>query len=574
MTTTDPFNFNTAQSPTKSRGLRLEFSIQKGLLWGAFFLCFLIIIPILLVPAQFTKSSEGLWQHFADTILVELLLNSLFLMVGTAFFVTLFGTISAWCIVMYRFPGSRFFEWGLILPLAFPAYVLAYLYTDFFQVSGPVQTLIRDFFDWKIGEYFFPNIRSIGGVIAIFSVIFYPYVYLLARAAFLEQSLCSLEASRMLGASPFRTFYKVALPMARPSIIAGILLCLMEVLADYGAVSYFALPTFTTAIFKAWFSMNSLAGAAQLASLLLFLILGLFFLEQWAQGRAQYYAISQRRLPIPLKKLSPLPAFAASFFCGFLCVFGFFLPAFLLLEMSLFQTAPQLTDDYLQIIQNTLLLACLGALLCIFCALWISWAKRLCKNKTLNLLSQIAALGYAIPGMVLAIGVHLFISPIDAALNKLFANFDSYQPTLYLSGSIAILLLAMLARFLTLGLKSLSVGLDRITPSMEEVAQNLGASPQRTLRSIHLRIMQPSVLTAFLLIFVEIVKELPATLMLRPFNFDTLAIRTYQLASDERLAESAHYALAIVCCSLIPLYFLSRQIQKSRHTTPLKDKRL
>lgn len=532
----------------------------------AFVLALLVALPVLAVGVNlFSGGTSGTWGHLLDTVLPEYMANSVWLCLGVGLGVASMGTGAAWLVALNDFPGRRIAEWALLLPMAMPAYVLAYTYTDFLQFVGPLQTGLREAFGWQKGDYWFPDVRSLGGAIVLFSCVLYPYVYLLVRTAFLERAGGMIEAARALGLNPWQGFWRVSIPLARPAIAAGMALALMETLADYGTVAYFAVQTFTTGIYRAWFSLGDRVAAAQLSAALLGFVALLILLERISRGRARYHDTSGRRRATR-QVLTGWQALLAQIGCAIPVVIGFLLPAILLLRLAMGSPDDEGGDfsgRFLILARNSLLLAFVAATLAAALALLLGFAAR--EGRRLSLLAgRVVGLGYAVPGSVIAVGVLIPVTRLDHWLADLWQQLGGNNPGLILTGGIAALVYAYLARFLTIALQTVEAGLGRITPSMESAARSLGCGPAETLRRVHLPLLRGSLLTAALLVFVDVMKELPATLVMRPFNFDTLATQTFTLAADERLAEASGAALAIVGVGLLPIVLLARQISAGR----------
>jgi iron(III) transport system permease protein len=496
--------------------------------------------------------------------LPDYLLNTALLALGVGLIVPLIGAGTAWLVTMCRFPGRRLFDWALILPLAVPAYVMAYTYTDLLQFTGPVQSLLREVTGWPPRGYWFPEVRSLGGAIAMLSFVFYPYVYLLSRAAFLEQSVCALEVSRTLGCGPWGSFFRVALPLSRPAIAAGTALALMESLADYGTVSFFGVQTFTTGIVRAWISLGDRVAAAQLASTLLGFVLVVLLLERWSRGRARYHHTSSRYQRLPGYRLSGARAGLAFLACALPLAIGFLLPAAVLFKMALEAGDQQFGTRFLHLAWNSFTLAGVTALLAVLLAMIMAYGQRLTPNRWSALANRVAGMGYAVPGTVIAVGVLIPFARLDNTLDAWLRASLGVSSGLLLTGSIAALVFAYLVRFLAVSLNTVEASLGKIRPSMDDAARSLGQSPGRTMLRVHAPLMWGSLLTAGLLVFVDVMKELPATLVMRPFNFDTLAVQAYNLASDERLTEASTASLAIVAVGILPVILLSRAIARSR----------
>jgi iron(III) transport system permease protein len=524
----------------------------------------LLAVPALTIFSFIFQPAGEVWRHLAATVLAEYVRNSFLLLLGVGFGTLLLGVSTAWLCTLCRFPGRRLFSWALLLPMAIPAYIIAYTYTGLLDFAGPVQTILRGWFGWGFGDYWFPPVRSLGGAVVMLSLVLYPYVYLLARAAFLEQSMCVLEVSRTLGCGPWQAFFRVALPLARPAIIAGLTLALMEALADFGTVQYFGVNTFTTGIFRTWFGLGDSAAAAQLASLMMGFVLVLILLERWSRRRARYHHTSQRYRSLPGYVLRGWRALGAFIVCLLPLFFGFLLPTGQLAAWALRTWRSSIDAGFLLLLRNSLLLAIGTALLALLLALLLGYGQRLRKGRVVGAAVRLAGMGYAVPGLVIAVGVIIPFAWLDNSLDAWMRSHFDYSTGLLLSGTLTAVVFAYLVRFLAVSLQTVEAALGKIRPSMDEAAHSLGSRPAAVLRRIHLPIMRGSLLTALLLVFVDVLKELPATLILRPFNFNTLAVRAFELASDELLAESSVAALAIVVVGLLPVILLSRSIRRAR----------
>jgi iron(III) transport system permease protein len=524
----------------------------------------LVCVPIAVVVASVFLHDQGTWAHLASTVLPGYVGNTVVLVLGVGLGVSVLGVGTAWLVTACRFPGRRALEWMLVLPLAAPAYVLAYAYTDFLQFSGPLQSALRSAIGWQAGEYWFPEVRSLPGALAMFSLALYPYVYLLSRATFLERSLSALEAGRLLGYGPVRSFFAIALPLARPAIAAGVALALMETLADFGTVSYFAVQTFTTGIYHAWLSLGDRVAAGQLSTLLLALVFAVLLLERWNRGRARFHSsASQRRESLYV--LAGARRWLAGLVCAVPVLLGFVLPAGILLFMAMRESDSQHGGRMWVLIGNSFTLAGVAAVVVVVVALVMAYAARIVKSPLVSGANKVAGLGYALPGAVIAVGILVPVTRLDHALVDALASFG-ISTGLLLTGGILALVYAYAVRFMAIALQTVESGLSKITPSMEDAARSLGYRPAETMLKVHLPMLRGSVLTAGLIVFVDVMKELPATLVMRPFNFDTLAVQAYNYASDERLPEAAAASLVIVAVGLIPLLVLSRSIAKGRQS--------
>lgn len=534
----------------------------------------LIALPILVVLSYVFVPTKEIWHHLATTVLPLYIGNSLALAAGVGIGTFVIGVGTAWLVTMCRFPGRRVFEWALLLPMAIPAYVIAYTYTGLLDGGGPVQSFLRDAFGWSYGQYWFPQIRSLNGAIAMFTLVLYPYVYMLSRAAFLEQSVCVLEVSRTLGSGPWRCFFFVALPLARPAVVTGVALALMETLNDFGTVQFFGVSTFTAGIYRTWLGMGEPAAAAQLAAILTMFVFALVVLERVSRGQGRVHHTTSRYRDLPRFKLHGIYAVLATFASSLPILLGFLLPAVVLLGWAI-ETGPRIVDArYVSYAVNTFMLAAVAAVAAVIIAMIIAYGQRLRQNRVMSVAVRIASMGYAVPGAVIAVGVLIPFAAFDNWLDDLMIERFGISTGLFLSGTIVAVIFAYLVRFLAISLNTVEASLGKITRHMDDAARTLGHRPTATLLKVHLPITWGSLLTAAILVFVDVMKELPATLLLRPFNFDTLAIRAYQLASDERLADAASPSLAIVLVGIVPVILLSLAIARSRpgmRETPVRE---
>ncbi|NMG15642.1 ABC transporter permease [Aromatoleum bremense] len=549
-------------------GLERLIRNASSLTLGALLIAVLIATPVISVFSNvFAGGTSGTWSHLASTVLPEFIRNTVILCVGVGLGVSSIGITTAWLTTMLDFPGRRFFQWALVLPLAVPAYVMAYVYTDFLQFVGPVQSWLRETFGWRPGQYWFPDVRTPGGAVAMFMFVLYPYVYLLARTAFLERASGMLEAGRSLGLGPWGCFFRVSLPLARPAVIAGTALALMETLADFGTVAYFGVQTFTTGIYRAWFSLGDRIAAAQLSAALLAFVVLVLVLEHASRGRARFNNTSrQQATPVPIR-LSPLVGLVAALACFMPLLLGFLLPAGLLLDMAFSEGDAQFGSRFLHLARNSFVLASVTSVLAVVLAVVLAYAARLARSRLPQVLNRVVGLGYAVPGSVIAVGVLIPVTRLDNQLAAWWQDVFGVNPGLLLTGGIAALVYAYLTRFLAVALHTVDSSLGKITPSMDDASRCLGLGQFGTLRRVHVPILRGSLLTAGLLVFVDVMKELPATLVMRPFNFDTLATQAHTLASDERLTEASTAALTIVAVGLLPMFLISRQIVRGRRRT-------
>ena len=535
---------------------------------GAIAIAALVALPLLGVASSLLTWQGEMWRHLAETQLASIAFNTVVLLVGVGVGTVMIGTGAAWLVTMHRFAFSRTLEWALLLPMVMPTYIIGYAYADLTAYAGPLQGTLRALTGWKRGDYWFPEPASAGGVAVLFTLVLYPYVYLAARAAFLAQSQSLLEASRILGRGPWRTFFSVGLPMARPAVAAGATLALLEALADLGTVQYYGVQTFTTAIYRTWYGMGNRDGAAQIAVALLAIAIVLVLIEQRSRGRARFHIASNLRDSPHPSALADWRAPLATLFCALPILLGFALPVMHLAQLSLRSGAAFSATLFLRDALHSLVLATIAAAAIVTLGIFLAYAGRLVRRRAFNRMIELASLGYAIPGAIIAVGIVLPLAIADRALDQAGVRIFGLSTGLLLSGTAFALVLAYIVRFLAVGIANVGPGLAAIDPAMDASAQILGARPSQILRRIHLPMLRGPALTAAIVAFVEVLKELPATLLIRPFNFDTLAVGVYRFASDERLAEAAVGALAIVAASLVPVVLLSRAISTSSRRGP------
>jgi iron(III) transport system permease protein len=524
----------------------------------------LCLLPVVAVAVGALVGSFSTTAHLAETRLASFAGNTALLVVIVGLGTAILGTAAAWLVTMTRFPGVRVFELLLPLPLAFPAYVLAYAYTTLLDHPGPVQSTLRAVTGWGPNDYWFPDVRSLPGAAAMLILVLYPYVYLLARAAFLNQSATAWFAARALGQGPWHSFWRVSLPMARPAIAGGALLAVMETIADVGTVAHFGVPTLATGIYQSWFSMGDRAAAAQLAFLLLTLALLLALMERASRGGAAFHNPGRRFESAAPARLAGGRAVAAMGLCGLPVLLGFLLPVAILCDMAIGSGQDILSARYQRFIVNSLALAAAAAVLTVGAAVILRLHARLSPTRTARSAVELARLGYAVPGGVIALGLLIPFAAFDNALDAWLRASFGVSTGLLVTGSAALLLMAYLVRFSAVALNALDGGLAAVPGQLHWVARTLGARPGRTIGRVMLPVIAPSALTAALIVFVDTMKELPATLVLRPFNMDTLAVQAFQLARDERLDGAAVPSLMIVGIGLLPVLLLMRQIIRAR----------
>lgn len=522
----------------------------------------LFIIPFVTLFFQLFFPEIDIWNHLIDTVLVSYINTSLLLMICVGLVATGLGLSTAWFIAQYDFPGRKTISWLLILPMAMPAYIVAYSYTWFLDVSGPVQQTFREISALSYGEYYFPNIRSFGGACIILAFVLYPYIYMLCRTAFRNQPNNLLEVNKSLGNSNKKYFFRIAMPLARPALFGGLALVLMETLADYGTVKYFGINTLTTGILKTWSGLGSIAGAAQIASMILILVIFIILIEKFTRSQARFNVVNSAQKKSKRQPLNKYSKWLVTLYCLLIVAIGFFLPLILLVFMLFNSNMGQWLNEFIVLIWNTVSVAVMVALMTVMIAVFIVTIKRYNKGFQIKALVNLMSIGYAIPGLVVAVGVTISFGLIDGVLNSIFKSFGSESTGLIFSGGFIALTTAYIIRFLAVAIQPIDAGYQGINQHMDEVSFLSNKTNWQTFKNIHLPLLKGSLLTALLLVFVDLLKELPATLMLRPFNFNTLAVKTYELASDERLADSALPALCIVAVGILPVILINKKLNK------------
>lgn len=525
----------------------------------AILLVALVGVPLFTIVLTLFEGPGSNWSHLVDTVLADYILNSFLLVIGVGLLSLLLGISTAWLVSTCQFPGRRFFTWALILPLSLPTYIVAYVYAGITGYSGVLQSFLRETMGLSPAEASI-DIMGMGGVIFVMSLVLYPYVYVIARTSFLSQSRSLLETSRILGSGPWKTFFRVALPVSRPAFIGGLILVLMEVLNDYGAVKYYGISTFTTGIFRAWFSLGDANAAIYLSALLMLFIFTLIGMERWQRGKARYDSGDATPRPLKSYTLSRGKAILSFFVCLIPFLFGFFIPVLQLLSWASQTAAKIVNPEFFSLILNSFVLAALAATVCVVVSVLLVFAALINQAGFVRGLSKIATLGYSIPGAVIAVGVMIPLIGLDRwFINLLQANFQ-YSGGLLLSGTIFGLVFAYMVRFLAVSYSPVEAESKKISLYLVEAARSLGLAPYQALYRVKLPLLKNAMLSAALLVFVDVLKELPLTLILRPFNYHTLATKAYQLAGDELIAESASPALIIIATGILPILVLNRLI--------------
>ncbi len=515
---------------------------------------FLISIPIFIIYTGLLGGDSPTWDHITYNLLPQYIANTTALAIGTVVLTLCFGTLTAWLVAAYDFPLRRQLSWLLVLPLTIPTYIAAYAYSGLFEYTGPIFSLLRNNFGIESAGI---NVRNIYGAIFVISAVLYPYVYIAARASFLVDSGRLFEAARTLGSTPFSNFWRIVLPVSRPAIVAGLSLVVMEVLNEYGAVKYYGISTFTTGIFRAWFSLEDLQAAIYLSAILMTFVFTLIIAERLQRGRKQFKSGSDS-LPLGRYKLNGSQKYLALAACIIPFTAGFILPIIQLLYWATFTFGKVIRDDIGKLIANSFSLSFIAALICVIASVLLVYSVRLSRNNKSEIFSKIASLGYSIPGAAMAVGIMMTTLFID----QVFLRSINLSTGLILTGSMFALLYAYVVRYLAVGYNPIDSGFRKITLSLTEVSQTLGVSPLRSLFSINLPLLKPALWSALLLVFVDVMKELPLTLILRPFNFETLATRAFRYANDEMVPESAPVSLVIIATALIPIILLNRKINQ------------
>ena len=526
---------------------------------GAGLIALIVALPILTILVLSFTPNENIWPHLISTVLPGYVWRTFGLLIGVGFLTFIIGTATAWLVTMREFPLRRILQWACLVPLAMPTYIVSYTYVDFLNYAGPLQTWLRGLAGWTSPQdYSFPEIRSLPGAILVLSMVLYPYVFMTAQASFLRQPISQLDVARTLGKSPWGAFLSVALPQARPAIVVGVSLALMECLNDIAAVGFFGVRTLTLGIYTTWLGEGNLGGAAQLAGVLLMFVFALLWVERHA--RKQQSQSAPPRHP-RRKALDGWRGILAALACFLPVFFGFMLPGAILLKFAAKRWGNIFSTPYFEAIWHSFVLALVASLVVVVLGLTLAYAQRLRHGRIVNTLIRISGIGYAIPGTVLGIGVLIPLASFDISIDSFMRNSFGVSTGLVFSGTIAAIIFAYAIRFLAISFGSLESGLEKVTLNLSYAARTLGRTPLRTVLDVHLPILRPALISAALLVFVDCMKELPATLILRPFDFDTLATLVFALSSLDQLEESAAPALTIVAAGLIPIILLTRNLR-------------
>jgi iron(III) transport system permease protein len=538
---------------------RLRLPASPGVVLAAGAVALVVAVPLIALIVIASRSSGEVWPHLVGTVLPRSTRITLTLMLAVGLATAIVGVGTAWLVAMCRFPGRAWLEGALVLPLAVPTYIVAYCYAEMLGYTGPVQGALRAVFGFETArDYWFPEIRSLPGIVFVLTAVLYPYVYMTTRLLFLMQSSAALDVARTLGAGPFRMFFRVALPLARPAVAVGVSLALMETLNDIGAVEFFGVRTLSFAVYDTWLNRGSLPGAAQLALVLLLVVFSLILAERLARGRQRYHVNSRAQQPLAPFYLKGWKAVGATLACLLPVLFGFALPAALLVDYSSRRLDQFLAPQLLSAAMNSLSVAAATAVLAVVAGLVLAYAARLSASRLVWALGRFASIGYAVPGTVLAVGILIPLAALDNYVDGAARSLFGVSTGLLLAGSGAAIVYACTVRFLAVSTGSLEAGLAKVSLHLDMAARTLRRTPGQTLREIHLPLMRRALATAALLVFVDTMKELSATILLRPFDFDTLATFVYSQASRAAFEDASVAALAIVVVGIVPLILLLR----------------
>ena len=523
----------------------------------------ILVLPLVALILQALQPDEAVFGHLMATVLPTYIINSLLLIFWVSLGALLLALPCAWLMARCEFVGRRYLQWALLLPLAMPGYIVAYVYTDLLDYAGPVQRSLRSIFGWSSPQdYFFPDIRTLGGAACMLSLVLFPYIYLLARTAFMEQSLSLAHASRIMGCSPWQSFWRLSLPMARPALAVGVALVAMETAADFATVNYFAVPTLTTAVYDTWLGYGNLTAAAKLSAIILLVVFSLIGFERFARRKQQLFQKQSRIQASDLYRLSTAQTAVALSFCATLLLLAFLLPFGILLSYAIGYFEQSWDESFWQLSLNSLSLALITSFICCLIALLLMFVRRISPRSSDALPSRLASTGYALPGTVLAIGVLVPLTMLDFAINDLADLLGLNGPGLILTGSVVALIFAFCVRFVAIAIGSVESSYKRISPSLDMVSLTMGQGPRQLLQRVHLPLLGKGLFAGALLVFIESMKELPAALLLRPIGFENLATYVFQFVSDEKLEHGALAAIVIVLVGLVPLIYLNRSLEQ------------
>lgn len=525
-------------------------------------LALLLVLPILAIFFTAIGETDQLFSHLMSTVMATYTFNTVVLVVGVMLLSLLFGIPCAWLMAMCRLPSERILQWALVLPLAMPAYIVGYIFTDWFDFAGPIQIALRDVMGWQAGDYWFPDIRTLGGAIIVLALVLYPYVYLLCRAAFMEQNVSLLQSARLLKCSPWQSFYRISLPLVRPAIAVGLSLVAMETIGDFGTVSYFAVNTLTTAVYDTWLGYSSLTAAAKISVIMLVFVILLLSLERYSRRKQKLFQSQFSSREDFRYELRGWKKWLALIWCWGLVAIAFIFPLGQLCIYAYKYFAQSWTPEFQQYALNSLYVSLSAAVIGVLIALVVNFYHRLSASRTSVMFMRLSSLGYAVPGTVLAIGVMVPVIFMDHAVNDLAKAMEWGRPGLIFSGSMFAIIFALVVRFSAVAIGSIESSLSKVSPSLDMASRTMGCNPNTMLLKVHVPLIRRGALIAALLVFIESMKELNASLLLRPFNFETLATYVFNYASDEHLELAAMPAVILVLVGLVPLVLINRSLEQ------------
>ncbi len=537
---------------------------EKNSIWktSSGTLALLLVLPIFAIFFTAIGETDELFSHLMSTVLPTYTFNTVVLALGVMLLSLVFGIPSAWLMAMCRLPTERILQWALVLPLAMPAYIVGYIFTDWFDFAGPIQIALRDLMGWQAGDYWFPDIRTLGGAIVVLALVLYPYVYLLCRAAFMEQNVSLLQSARLLKCSPWESFYRISLPLVRPAIAVGLSLVAMETIGDFGTVSYFAVNTLTTAVYDTWLGYSSLTAAAKISAIMLVIVILLLSTERYSRRKQKLFQSQFSSREDFRYQLQGWKKWAALSWCWGLVAVAFIFPLGQLLIYAYKYFAQSWTAEFQQYAINSLYVSLSAALIAVLIALVVNFYQRLSATRSAVAFMRFSSLGYAVPGTVLAIGVMVPVLFMDHLVNDVAKLMEWGRPGLIFSGSMFAIIFALVVRFSAVAIGSIESSLSKVSPSLDMASRTMGCNANQMLRRVHLPLIRRGALIAGLLVFIESMKELNASLLLRPFNFETLATYVYNFASDEHLELAAMPAVLLVLVGLVPLVLVNRSLEQ------------
>ncbi|WP_114765932.1 ABC transporter permease [Vibrio rhodolitus] len=537
---------------------------EKNSIWKASSgsLALLLVLPIFAIFFTAIGETDQLFSHLMSTVLPTYTFNTVALAAGVMLLSLVFGIPSAWLMAMCRLPSERILQWALVLPLAMPAYIVGYIFTDWFDFAGPIQIALRDLMGWQAGDYWFPDIRTLGGAIVVLALVLYPYVYLLCRAAFMEQNVSLLQSARLLKCSPWESFYRISLPLVRPAIAVGLSLVAMETIGDFGTVSYFAVNTLTTAVYDTWLGYSSLTAAAKISAIMLVFVILLLSTERYSRRKQKLFQNQFSSREDFRYQLSGWKKWLALTWCWGLVSIAFIFPLGQLLIYAYKYFAQSWTAEFQQYAINSLYVSLSAAVIAVLIALVVNFYQRLSAKRSAVAFMRFSSLGYAVPGTVLAIGVMVPVLFMDHLVNDIAKAMEWGRPGLIFSGSMFAIIFALVVRFSAVAIGSIESSLSKVSPSLDMASRTMGCNANQMLRRVHLPLIRRGALIAGLLVFIESMKELNASLLLRPFNFETLATYVYNFASDEHLELAAMPAVLLVLVGLVPLVLVNRSLEQ------------